>query len=195
MLDKCSRGCIIIGMAGTTTFLDRFLPDCSPRRRNQIVALGSVMPAILIAALAISHLDTQLADMLWKLGVDSTRMLAGVWVGGGIGGILIALFFFSLTRKRTGSSDEADTTSWVAEAAKVAVAVLKAWLAGRTGWFSSPAIAPAAQPEPVISRDRATMRERRSHRRAVHILTSRSAAKGDGHAAAALTYSFAAVTA
>lgn len=81
------------------------------------------------------------------------------------------------------------------KAVTAALVALTSLLNSRSGWALITFIALPAQPVPVVYRNRVTMRERRSHRRAIHILTCRSAAKGDGHAAAALTYSFAAITA
>ncbi len=55
-------------MVSAMTSPQRFLPSCTPRQRDQIAALASVVPATLIAALVMSYLDTHLGLGLWYLG-------------------------------------------------------------------------------------------------------------------------------
>ena len=190
---------MMLSMEVQTAFLDRFLPN--PRWLWPVVAVLAFTAwlALLLfeVAMSPSHPNVHLLVIDYKFVIWDGGIT--VFVSGALVAVLpVALVYASLWRWNNISGEGTANTpvaGWLAEAVNVAAAALKAWLDSRTGWFSSPVIAPAAQPEPEIYRDRVTMRERRAHRRAVHILTSRSAAKGDGHAAVALTYSFAANTA
>jgi hypothetical protein len=145
----------------------------------------------LIVATVVSLHYSRLGVALFNVSVLGFRALAAVETVLAAG-ILVALFLASLRRQASSSPSNEST---IAKVASVLAAVVMALARRTVEVVCAEAAGTTVHTIPTIYRDRATMRERRSHRRAFHILTSRSAAKGDGHAAVALTYSFAAITA
>ncbi len=165
-------------MVNAKTSPQRFLPSCTTWRRDQIAVLASVVPAALIAALVMSHLDTHLALGLWHLGGHGIQVLTGVEavLAGWIPSASVLASF-----------------SHLAAASTIAAAVCLTNRPRRVA-LDDAGVSPD-QPIPAVSHVRATVRERHAHRRAIHIVTTRNASKGDGHAASVLIYTPAAITA
>ena len=180
LLDKRFVCAIILSMEEQVFSPDRFLPDRRIFRAAALVELTGMLVPILATLLILAlvpHPDAHLVVFNCKITTwcaEATIRLSPVFFVS----LIVALVY--ATHRRTINE---------------ALAALKTALDGRKRQFPFPIITTASQSTPAIHRDRVTVRERRSHRRAIHILTCRSAAKGDGHAAVALTYSFAANTA
>ncbi len=186
-----------------TAFRDRFFLT---RRihRAAVLTLALMFAAALLLTKAVmiqSHPNIHLlvADYYIVTWVGMLAKFIGAFLTAALIVALVYVSYFrpsSISRTDAACPSESDSTDWFAAAYNVAVAALKAWVNNwRCSMSPASPVTTTTLPAPLACHNRAAMRERRSHRRAIHILTSRSAAKGDGHAAVALTYSLAAITA
>ena len=169
-----------------------------------VSAMAFAAMAVLLLTKAVmiqSHPNIHLlvADYYIVTWVGMLAKFIGAFLTAALIVALVYVSYFrpsSISRADAACPSESDSTDWFAAAYNVAVVALKAWVNNwRCSMSPASPVTTTTLPAPLACHNRAAMRERRSHRRAIHILTSRSAAKGDGHAAVALTYSLAAITA
>ncbi len=158
----------------------------------EVLALEVVVMLIVILRLLVSHPNKQALMFGYTITLSVGAVVVTVATLFCFAALIVWPCYISLRRQGVTSPSNEST---IAKVASVLAAVVISLARRAVEVVCAEAVDETVHTIPTIYRDRATMRERRSHRRAVHILTSRSAAKGDGHAAAALTYSFAAVTA